>query len=103
MIGILNRKVIVSFSNALRLFGYFDLHAVHERIRYEYYSWKIKSQELVTSEICSIDESVVEKEGRAVHNAYGPVKKCLIKIKNTSVPLALLGTKAKCKIWGVTI
>jgi hypothetical protein len=26
--------VIAAFHNRLQLFGYFDLHAVHERIRY---------------------------------------------------------------------
>lgn len=92
----------MTYSNALRLFSYFDLHAVHERIRYEYYSWKIRSQELVTSEICSIDESAVEKGGKPVHNVYGQFKKCLIKVRNTEVPLALLGPKTKYTIWGVT-
>ena len=42
LIGIFDKKIIVTFHNRLQLFGYFDLHAIHERIRYEYYSWKTK-------------------------------------------------------------
>lgn len=33
-IGVFDRKVIAAFHNRLQLFGYFDLHALHERIRY---------------------------------------------------------------------
>jgi len=34
VLGIFDKKVIITFSNKLKIFGYFDLHAVHERIRY---------------------------------------------------------------------
>lgn len=34
VIGILDKKVIIAYNGTLRMFGYFDLHAVHERIRY---------------------------------------------------------------------
>jgi DNA mismatch repair ATPase MutL len=45
VIGLFNRKVIVCYNHKLRLFGFFDQHAVHERVRYEFYSWKIKAEE----------------------------------------------------------
>lgn len=44
LIGIFDKKIIVTFHNRLQLFGYFDLHAIHERIRYEYYTWKTKKE-----------------------------------------------------------
>jgi len=45
MIGIFDKKVLVTFNSRLQLLGYLDFHAIHERIRYEYYIWKIKKLE----------------------------------------------------------
>lgn len=80
VIGIFDKKVIVSFNNKLKLFGNFDLHAVHERIRYEFYCWKVRSENWVIAQISPIEPSVVEKGSKEPHLAFGPVKKCLIKI-----------------------
>jgi DNA mismatch repair ATPase MutL len=59
VIGIFDRKVIVSFNSRLKIFGNFDLHAVHERIRYEFYCWKIRSENWVTAQISPIEATVV--------------------------------------------
>ena len=42
VIGILDKKIIVAYHNDLQIFGYFDFHAIHERIRYEYYTAKLR-------------------------------------------------------------
>ena len=59
MIGIFDRKVLVTFNNRLQLFGYFDFHAIHERIRYEYYIWKIKQIEYNKNENCLFDDEKI--------------------------------------------
>lgn len=45
VLGLFNRKVIVCYNPKLKVFGFFDQHAVHERIRYEFYTWKLKAEE----------------------------------------------------------
>jgi hypothetical protein len=37
----------------------------------------------VTTEISSIDESIIEKGGKIPHSAFGKYKKCLIRIDNS--------------------
>lgn len=44
VICIFEKKVIITYNHQLNMFGYFDLHAVHERIRYEYYCHKVKME-----------------------------------------------------------
>lgn len=64
VIGIFDKKVIVAYHNALQLFGYFDFHAVHERIRYEYYSLKLKQTVFKNVNGRFFDEDVIEKGGK---------------------------------------
>ncbi len=37
IMGTMDKKVIVAFHEKLQIFCFFDQHAMHERIRYEYY------------------------------------------------------------------
>ena len=81
-IGIFDKKVIVAFHNQLQIFAYFDFHAIHERIRYEYYSWKIKKMEGISKKECVFDEWAIEKQGKATKSIYQDPKKILLLMKS---------------------
>lgn len=55
--------MIVCYNQKLRLFGFFDQHAVHERVRYEFYSWKLKAEEWMVNEISQFPIDAIEKGG----------------------------------------
>ena len=81
LICIFDKKIIVTFHHDLQMFGYFDFHAIHERIRYEYYRWKLTSIEHKITLASPFDEEVVEKEGKAIKDIYGAPRKVLLRVK----------------------
>lgn len=78
LIGIFDKKVLVTFNNKLKKIGYFDLHAIHERIRYEYYCWKIKAEYLLSDKTCQFDEDAIEKGGKKPNLVFGRINRLLI-------------------------
>ena len=76
---------MVAFSNKLQMFAMFDQHAVHERIRYEYYSALFK-QENGRGEGSPISSDIVEKVGKNLKSIYG----CTVRMLELAVPEATL-------------
>jgi hypothetical protein len=80
LIGIFDRKVLVTFNNRLKKIGYFDFHAMHERIRYEYYCWKIKAECFLSDKMCLFDEEAIEKRGKKSNTVFGRTNRVLIEV-----------------------
>jgi hypothetical protein len=73
--------VILTFNSKLHLFGFFDLHAVHERIRYEYYSRKIRMETGIDISPLGFQEEVIEKGGKMPLEVLGKAKMRLIEVR----------------------
>jgi len=80
MVGIFDKKVLVTFNSRLQVLGYLDFHAIHERIRYEYYSWKIKKIEYRHLQESIFDEEKIEKANSKTREIYGKAIRTLIKM-----------------------
>jgi hypothetical protein len=80
MIGIFDKKVLVTFNSRLQLLGYLDFHAIHERIRYEYYIWKIKKVEYRHFQESIFNEEKIEKANLKTREVYGKSIRILIKM-----------------------
>ena len=91
----------ISFSNDLQLCAMFDLHAVHERIRYEFYLAKFKQMHHLGGE-CSIEEAIVEKEGKELTPIFGPLIRTIVKVSYESHRL-FEGSKPTADVYGITL
>jgi hypothetical protein len=101
-IGIFDKKVITTFNQKLQVFGLFDFHAIHERIRYEYFYSILLASRDPSHKVSTFDGEIIEKERKPISNLYGRPRYFLLKIDG-KYSTWFSGKERKMDVWGIEI
>jgi DNA mismatch repair ATPase MutL len=80
IMGTMEKKVIIAFHEKLKIFCFFDQHAMHERIRYEYYLECLSGYDNKDLQRREWNKSIIEKSGKEM-NVISSIKHSYISFR----------------------